>query len=228
MQVLVGGLTVAVIYSLVFAYIRQEGFAYSFTHGMIVALGAMGIAFVLWGGMGIGFETTWPFWLYYAALLVIMSVFKWRSLSKIKKRSDLTFESAELKFQELCLLIKDVAHFAQKYYRSLHICCDGRQIFAALYITEGDEFMRQCRRLNGAQNIGTVFFEGYTPEYEGFFNDLLYSGTIEDWGMLGYSSTFELADIEEFRMITKLMKSHYSNLHEISQNEFSIGFDCKQ
>lgn len=220
MQVLVGGLTVAVIYSLVFAYIRQEGFAYSFTDSMIVALGAMGIAFVLWVGMGIGFETTWPFWLYYAALLAIMSVFKWRRLSKVE-------EAAEVTLQKLCSLIDDFAHFAREYNRSITVFLDGRRIFVNLVVSDGDELRRRCQRAVDLPNqaVKDICFGKYIPTNG---DTLIYmacgGGTIEDWRSLKYTSSFGTATGEEFRVITRKIKSRYSNFQENMQGVFHINF----
>ena len=220
MQVLVGGLTVAVIYSLVFAYIRQEGFAYSFTDSMIVALGAMGIAFVLWVGMGIGFETTWPFWLYYAALLAIKSVFKWRSLSKVEEAADVTF-------QKLCSLIDDFAHFAREYDRGMTIVLDGKRIVADLYVHHGDELRSRCQSAINLQNqnVKAICFGKYIPENG---DTLIYmacgGGTIESRDLLRYKSSFGTATGEEFRVITRKIKSRYSNFQENMQGVFHIRF----
>ena len=219
MQVLVGGLTVAVIYSLVFAYIRQEGFAYSFTDSMIVALGAMGIAFVLWVGMGIGFETTWPFWLYYAALLAIKSVFKWRSWSKIEEAADVTF-------QKLCSLIDDFAHFAREYDRGMTIVLDGKRIVADLYVHHGDELRSRCQSAINLQNqdVKAICFGNYIPENG---DELIYmacGGTIESRDLLRYKSSFGTATGEEFRVITRKIKSRYSNFQENMQGVFHIRF----
>ena len=220
MQVLVGGLTVAVIYSLVFAYIRQEGFAYSFTDSMIVALGAMGIAFVLWVGMGIGFETTWPFWLYYAALLAIMSVFKWRRLSKVEEAADVTF-------QKLCSLIDDFAHFAREYDRGMTIVLDGKRIVADLYVHHGDELRSRCQRAVDLQNqdVKAICFGNYIPTNG---DTLIYmacgGGTIESRDLLKYTSSFGTATGEEFRVITRKIKSRYSNFQENMQGVFHIRF----
>ena len=220
MQVLVGGLTVAVIYSLVFAYIRQEGFAYSFTDSMIVALGAMGIAFVLWVGMGIGFETTWPFWLYYAALLAIKSVFKWRSWSKIEEAADVTF-------QKLCSLIDDFAHFAREYDRGMTIVLDGKRIVADLYVHHGDELRSRCQSAINLQNqnVKAICFGKYIPENG---DTLIYmacgGGTIESRDLLRYKSSFGTATGEEFRVITRKIKSRYSNFQENMQGVFHIRF----
>ena len=220
MQVLVGGLTVAVIYSLVFAYIRQEGFAYSFTDSMIVALGAMGIAFVLWVGMGIGFETTWPFWLYYAALLAIMSVFKWRRLSKVE-------EAAEVTLQKLCSLIDDFAHFAREYDRGMTIVLDGKRIVADLYVHHGDELRSRCQSAINLQNqnVNAICFGKYIPTNG---DTLIYmacgGGTIESRDLLRYKSSFGTATGEEFRVITRKIKSRYSNFQENMQGVFHIRF----
>lgn len=219
MQVLVGGLAVAGIYSLIFAYIRQEGFAYGFTQGMIVALGAMGIAFVLWVGMGIGFENTLPFWLYYAALLAIKSVFKWRSWSKIE-------EAAEVTLQKLCSLIDDFAHFAREYNRSITVFLDGRRIFVNLVVSDGDELRRRCQRAVDLQNqdVKAICFGKYIPKNG---DTLIYmacgGGTIE-WRSLKYTSSFGTATGEEFRVITRKIKSRYSNFQENMQGVFHIRF----
>lgn len=220
MQVLVGGLTVAGIYSLIFAYIRQEGFAYSFTHGMIVALGAMGIAILLWAGMGIGVQNTLPFWLYYAALLAIMSVFKWRRLSKVE-------EAAEVTLQKLCSLIDDFAHFAREYNRSITVFLDGRRIFVNLVVSDGDELKRRCQRAVDLQNqdVKDICFGKYIPTNG---DTLIYmacgGGTIESRDLLKYTSSFGTATGEEFRVITRKIKSRYSNFQENMQGVFHIRF----
>lgn len=221
MQVLVGGLAVAVIYSLVFAYIRQEGFAYSFTHGMIVALGAMGIAFVLWAGMGIGFENTWPFWLYYAALLAIMSFFKLRVSPKTEKE-------AEAPSEAVCQMIEDCAHFAQGYNRTLHIYCDGRQIVVKLSIICADELRNRCQGLNSA-DIYDVFFERYyTPQYGYLFCDLLLEGTHGAYGdWLEDSRYFGKANKAVFCAIKRNVKRRYSNYFKSMGEGFWIQFNAK-
>ncbi len=221
MQVLVGGLTVAVIYSLVFAYIRQEGFAYSFTHGMIVALGAMGIAFVLWVGMGIGFENTLPFWLYYAALLAIMSALKLRISPKTEKE-------AEAPSEAVCRLIEDCSHFAQGYDRTLHVYCDGRQIVVKLNIICADELRNRCQGLNSADMNAVCFERYYTPQYGYLFRELLLEGTHSEYGdWIEDRRYFGKANNAVFYAIKRNVKRRYSNYVKSIGEGFWIRFNAK-
>ena len=221
MQVLVGGLTVAVIYSLVFAYIRQEGFAYSFTDSMIVALGAMGIAFVLWVGMGIGFETTWPFWLYYAALLAIMSALKLRVSPKTEKE-------AEAPSEAVCRLIEDCSHFAQGYNRNLHIYRYNDQIIVHLSIIYGDELRNRCQGLNSADMDAVCFERYYTPQYGYLFRELLLEGTHSEYGD-GIEDRRYFGKVSKavFYGIKRNVKNRYPNYFESWNEGFFIKFSAK-
>ena len=217
---IVYGLAAALIYALIFAVMLQRGFGleYGLINGVVISIKTLGITFLVW--MFLGPPRAVAFLVYFTIIFAVMAGRRWSSLSKVE-------EAAEVTFQKLFSLIDDFAHFAREYDRGMTIVLDGKRIVADLYVHHGDELRSRCQSAINLQNqnVNAICFGKYIPENG---DTLIYmacgGGTIESRDLLRYKSSFGTATGEEFRVITRKIKSRYSNFQENMQGVFHIRF----